>query len=80
MRCNSAVVTWLLLSSSIHALLVERTAITWFLAVGGIFGSIDGGSSATMRSDGRFVLWGKRSTVVPVAGDRGSPREWDGCK
>jgi hypothetical protein len=64
---NSGLVAWLLLTSSLHAFVLERTVITWLLTGGAIFFSIYG-FSVTMRSDGRTVRWGKPSadTVVPL--------------
>jgi len=69
MLFNSGVVAWLLLSSSIRAFVVERTAITWLLTAGAIFCSIYG-FSATMRTDGRVLQWGPSSAAVPIAAPR----------
>lgn len=54
---NSGLVAWLLVSSSLRAFVLERTASTWALTAGAIFCSIYG-FSATMRRDGRTVRWG----------------------
>lgn len=61
---NTGVVLWLLMSSSLRAFVLERTAVTWTLTAGAIFCSIYG-FTATMRSDGRTVLWGRCEAVVP---------------
>lgn len=54
---NTGLVAWLLVSSSLRAFVLERTAITWVLTAGAIFCSIYG-FSATMRRDGCTVQWG----------------------
>lgn len=51
---NTGLVAWLLVSSSLRAFVLERTAITDLLTAGAIFCSIYG-FSATMRRDGRMV-------------------------
>ena len=56
---NSGLVAWLLVSSSLRAFVLERTAITWSLTAGAIFCSIYG-FSTTMRRDGCTVRWGAR--------------------
>lgn len=54
---NTGIVFWLLLSSSLKAFVIERTAITWTLTAGAIFCSIYG-FTTTMRRDGIAVQWG----------------------
>jgi hypothetical protein len=54
---NSGLVAWLLVSSSLRAFVLERTAITWTLTASAIFISIYGFMIA-MRRDGRTLLWG----------------------
>jgi Protein of unknown function (DUF3159) len=56
---NTGVVLWLLLSTSLRAFVVERTAITWGLTAGAIACSIIG-FTRTMRRDGIRVQWGDR--------------------
>jgi hypothetical protein len=56
---NSGVVAWLLVSSSVRAFVLERTAITWTLTAVAIFWSIYG-FTMTMRHDGYTVRWGAR--------------------
>jgi hypothetical protein len=57
MLVNTGFVLWLLLSTSLDAFVVERTAITWSLTAGAIACSIFGFTS-TMRRDGMQVRWG----------------------
>jgi hypothetical protein len=53
---NSGLVLWLLLSSSLHAFVLERTAVSWGLTAVAITLSILG-FVATMRRDGVTVRW-----------------------
>jgi len=55
---NAAIVFWLLLSSSLRAFVLERTAVTWSLTVVAIFLSITR-FVAAMRRDGVTVEWGR---------------------
>jgi len=56
---NAGIVLWLLLSSSLKAFVLERTAITWGLTAVAIFFSITR-FIAAMRRDGIAVRWGQR--------------------
>jgi hypothetical protein len=58
---NSGLVAWLLISSSLHAFVLERTGITWGLTAGAIFLSIYG-FALTMRRGGYSVQWGAKRT------------------
>jgi hypothetical protein len=64
---NTGLVLWLLLSSSLQAFVLERTAITWGLTAGAIACSIFGFTS-TMRRDGIVVQWGGRQAGEPALG------------
>ena len=55
---NAGIVLWLLLSSSLRAFVLERTAVTWSLTAVAIFFSITR-FMATMRHDGVTVAWGR---------------------
>ncbi len=55
---NTGVVVWLLLTSSVRAFVLERTAVTWSLTAAAIFFSVYG-FVVTMRRDGRRVQWGR---------------------
>lgn len=63
---NTGVVVWLLMSSSVRAFVLERTAVTWLLTAGAIFCSIYG-FVVTMRRDGRSVQWGRSAQVTDLA-------------
>jgi hypothetical protein len=58
---NAGIVLWLLLSSSLRAFVLERTAVTWSLTAVAIFFSITR-FMATMRRDGVTVAWGHSRT------------------
>ena len=55
---NAGIVLWLLVSSSLRAFVLERTAVTWSLTALAIFFSITR-FMATMRRDGVTVKWGR---------------------
>jgi hypothetical protein len=55
---NAGIVLWLLVSSSLRAFVLERTAVTWSLTGLAIFFSITR-FMATMRRDGVTVQWGR---------------------
>jgi Protein of unknown function (DUF3159) len=55
---NTGLVFWLLLSASLKAFVLERTAITWTFTAAAIACSILGFTS-TMRRDGIEVRWGE---------------------
>lgn len=55
---NSGIVLWLLLSTSLRAFVLERTAITWGLTATAIFFSVTR-FMAAMRSDGMTVVWSR---------------------
>ena len=55
---NAGIVLWLLLSSSLKAFVLERTAVTWSLTAVAIFFSITR-FIAAMRRDGIVVEWGR---------------------
>ncbi len=63
---NAGVTLWLLLSSSLRAFVVERTAATWGLTALAIFVSISW-FVASMRKDGITVEWGRYRQPRPVA-------------
>ncbi|MHB1598526.1 MAG: VC0807 family protein [Acidimicrobiales bacterium] len=63
---NTGVVVWLLMTSSVRAFVLERTAVTWSLTAGAIFCSIYG-FVLTMRRDGRSVQWGRRANQADFA-------------
>ena len=63
---NTGIVAWLLLSSSLKAFVLERTAITWGLTALAIVLSITR-FTAAMRHDGITVGWAPRFPVLPVA-------------
>jgi hypothetical protein len=60
---NSGTVLWLLMSSSLKAFVLERTAVTWSLTAGAIFCSIYG-FTMTMRRSGHTIQWGRRKAAV----------------
>ncbi|HVC24390.1 MAG TPA: VC0807 family protein [Acidimicrobiales bacterium] len=60
---NAGVVLWLLLTSSVGAFVLERTAVSWGLTTAAIVWSIVG-FTRVMRRGGRAVEWG-RSVVHP---------------
>ncbi|HVB05222.1 MAG TPA: VC0807 family protein [Acidimicrobiales bacterium] len=64
---NSGIVAWLLVSSSLRAFVLERTATSWTLTAGAIFCSIYG-FSATMRRDGCTVRWGADRLAPATSG------------
>ena len=55
---NTGVVLWLLISSSLQAFVLERTAVTWGLTALAVFLSITR-FVATMRRDGITVEWSR---------------------
>jgi hypothetical protein len=55
---NAGIVLWLLVSSSLRAFVLERTAVTWGLTAVAIFFSITR-FIAAMRRDGITVEWGR---------------------
>jgi hypothetical protein len=55
---NAGIVFWLLLSSSLRAFVLERTAVTWSLTATAIFLSITR-FVAAVRRDGVTVEWGR---------------------
>ena len=59
---NAGIVLWLLLSSSLKAFVLERSAVTYGLTAVAIFFSITR-FIAAMRSDGIVVMWGR--DIVP---------------
>jgi len=63
---NAGIVLWLLLSSSLKAFVLERTAITWGLTAVAIFFSITR-FIAAMRRDGIAVRWGKGTPEAALA-------------
>ena len=62
---NAGIVLWLLLSSSLHAFVLERTAVTWGLTAVAIFLSITR-FVATMRRDGITVEWAPNRGPEPL--------------
>jgi len=62
---NAGIVLWLLLSSSLKAFVLERTAITWGLTAAAIFFSITR-FIAAMRRDGIAVHWGQGGAGVAL--------------
>jgi hypothetical protein len=63
---NTGIVAWLLLSSSVKAFVLERTAITWGLTALAIFLSVSR-FIAAMRRDGVTVGWAPRLATPPPA-------------
>jgi hypothetical protein len=61
---NAGIVLWLLLSSSLHAFVLERTAVTWGLTALAVFLSVTR-FVATMRRDGITVEWAKNRAREP---------------
>ena len=61
---NAGIVLWLLVSSSLRAFVLERTAITWGLTALAIYLSITR-FLAAMRRDGITVEWG-HTQPLPV--------------
>ncbi len=59
---NAGLALWLLLTSSLKAFVLERTAVSWGLTAAAIACSIIG-FTRTMRRDGIAVQWG--GTVLP---------------
>jgi hypothetical protein len=62
---NTGVALWLLLSSSLKAFTLERTAVSWTLTAVAIACSIFG-FTGTMRRDGCTVQWGGVGGVRPA--------------
>jgi hypothetical protein len=62
---NAAIVLWLLVSSSLRAFVLERTAVTWSLTTVAIFFSITR-FIAAMRRDGITVEWGRNREPLPI--------------
>jgi hypothetical protein len=62
---NVGVVLWLLLSASLHAFVLERSAVTYTLTGGAIFFSINR-FIAMMRRDGISVHWGPSVDLEPL--------------
>jgi hypothetical protein len=64
---NAGIVLWLLLSSSLRAFVLERTAVTWSLTGLAIFFSITR-FMAALRQDGVTVKWGRyrKRQLVPL--------------
>jgi Protein of unknown function (DUF3159) len=62
---NAAMMFVLLLSASLPAFVLERTAITWGLTALAIFLSISR-FVAAMRSDGITVEWGRYRQALPI--------------
>lgn len=67
---NAGIVFWLLLTSSLHAFVLERAAITYGLTALAIFLSITR-FVAAMRRDGVAVEWGRsrQPQLIPVKAD-----------
>jgi hypothetical protein len=63
---NAGVVFWLLVSSSLRAFVLERSAVTYGLTAAAIFFSITR-FLAAMRRDGITVEWARRLVPKPVA-------------
>jgi hypothetical protein len=63
---NAGVVFWLLVSSSLRAFVLERSAVTYGLTAAAIFFSITR-FLAAMRRDGITVEWSRRLVPPPVA-------------
>jgi hypothetical protein len=63
---NAGIVLWLLVSSSLRAFVLERTAVTWSLTGLAIFLSITR-FMATMRRDGITVEWARYAKRLAVA-------------
>jgi hypothetical protein len=63
---NAGFVLWLLVSSSLHAFVLERSVVTWVLTAGAIYLSIRQ-FIVMMRGDGITVQWAARvKAEVPV--------------
>lgn len=62
---NAGFVMWLLLTSSLHAFVVERSAVTWVLTASGIGLSVFW-FVRTMRRDGISVRFGGRPVLAEV--------------
>jgi hypothetical protein len=60
---NAGIVLWLLVSSSLRAFVLERTAVTWGLTAMAVFFSITR-FVAAMRRDGITVEWGSNGKAV----------------
>lgn len=63
---NAGFVLWLLFTSSLHAFVLERTAVTWVLTGLGVFVST-WWFIRSMRRDGVGVRWGGKPVVAPAA-------------
>jgi hypothetical protein len=66
LMCNAGLVLWLLLTSSLHAFVIERAAISWGLTAVAITLSITR-FVAAMRREGFTVQWGVPSQVPHLA-------------
>lgn len=62
---NAGITLWLLLSSSLHAFVLERMVATWGLTALAIFVSILW-FVASMRRDGIVVEWGRYRQPLPI--------------
>ncbi len=65
---NAGIVLWLLVSSSLRAFVLERTAVTWSLTAVAVFFSITR-FLAAMRRDGITVEWGRNQKVQELTVD-----------
>lgn len=62
MLVNAGFVMWLLVTSSVKAFVVERTAVSWGLTIAAVVLSA-GWFVRTMRRNGITVRWGRRQPV-----------------
>jgi hypothetical protein len=62
---NAGFVLWLLVVSSLHAFVLERSLVTWSLTAGAIYLSIRQ-FVVMMRGDGIRVQWGAHAEAVPA--------------
>ncbi len=65
---NAGIVLWLLVSSSLRAFVLERTAVTWGLTAVAVFFSITR-FVAAMRRDGITVEWGRNHKVQELVAE-----------
>ncbi len=65
---NAAFVLWLLFTSSLHAFVVERAAVSWFLTLAGIGLSV-AWFVRTMRRDGVAVRFSSKTLIAPPLGE-----------
>ena len=63
---NAGFVLWLLVTSSLHAFVVERALVNWALTGAGIVASV-AWFMRSMRRDGIAVRWGRPATVEQTA-------------